>query len=427
MESKIILSLSMLGRAPSSYKFEAPNGVKYEGIQTNEAPVKFLLAQNSKISQILCLATPTAKSKENGALEHFEAYIRNINADVQIQVIDIPDNGKILDSSMADLLQYLDKGDQVYLDTSGGNRYTIMGVMQLVQLLEYKGVKLQKAVYANLSSRTLDDVTELYRSQHLITGMQELTAFGSVGTLQSYFRGNTSEDGQQLRKLLSALGNMTDAITLCRLETLERAMTVYQTEMAAAAHIKNPVMRELVELFRDKFGTKITVPWVIRWCLEHRMLPQALTVYREWMPRYVLRESGLFTAVPDKLDERFAAECKKYRDDDVALWEQFLHLAQPWEYEKPENRFVIKTLDSLSRYLPNSGFKVTDCSKVTQVAWDMLYARILRNMILHSNEDATVDPRLRQALEERHYRTNFETLKASDFIKSLSYAIKQIN
>ena len=435
MATKIILSLSKLNKKPdgkvNSYCYLTPNKAKYQGVQTNEAPVKYFLSQDSAISQILCLVTPTVKDKENGAMEYFRQAVHKINPLVQILEIDIPDDGRISDKTMAALLQHVNKGDQVYLDTSGGARYTVMGLIQLVRLLEYKGVKLKKAVYANLSSKplpTLDDVTELYQSQNLISGMQELTTFGSVHILKTYFFGNTTEDGKTIQKLLNAIGNMTDAITLCRLETLERTMTVYQTEMAAAASIKNPIMRELVDFFRNKFGTKITVPWVVLWCLEHRMLLQALTIYREWMPKYLLRESGLFTAVPDKLDERFAGAQKKYRDDNVALWEQFIHLAQTENINLQDNIYVmISTLENLNRYLPNSGFKVADCRKVTQVAWDMVYAKTLRNMVLHGNEDAKVDPRLEQALENQGYFAKFKDLTASDCIRSLSRAIKRIH
>lgn len=434
MATKIILSLSKLNKKPdgkvNSYCYLTPNKAKYQGVQTNEAPVKYFLSQDSAISQILCLVTPTVKDKENGAMEYFRQAVHKINPLVQILEIDIPDDGRISDKTMAALLQHVNKGDQVYLDTSGGARYTVMGLIQLVRLLEYKGVKLKKAVYANLSSKplpTLDDVTELYQSQNLISGMQELTAFGSVQTLKSYFYGNTTEDGKQIRKLLNALGNMTDAITMCRLKTLEQAMATYQIEMAAAENIQNPIMRELVDFFRNKFGTKITVPWMVLWCLEHRMLLQALTIYREWMPKYLLRESGLFTAVPDKLDERFAGAQKKYRDDNVALWEQFIHLAQPEIIDRLDNTYVIDTLENLNRYLPNSGFKVADCRKVTQAAWDMLYAKTLRNMVLHSNEDAKVEDCLRLALENQGYATDFKALTASDCIRSLSRAIKRIH
>lgn len=428
MESKIILSLSMLKSKTTHYVFKAPNGAEYNGVQTNEAPVKFLLAQNRKIEQILCLATPTAQSTENGALAHFTKEIQTVAPHIQIQVINIPDNGSIPDTAMANLLQYLNQGDQVYLDTSGGNRYTVMGVMQLVRLLEYKGVKLEKAVYANLSGTkrsTLDDVTELYRTQELLNGMQELATFGSVRTLKNYFYKNESEDGKRLKKLLNAIGSLTDAITLCRRETMERAMASYQIEMAAAAEIRSPIMRELVGLFQEKFGTQVTIPWVLRWCLEHRMLFQALTVYREWMPGYLLRDSGLFVNVPARLDERFAGARKKYRDDDVALWEQFLHLAQPEYTDRPEDTYVVKTLLHLNRYLPESGFGVTDVQKLTQAAWDMLYAKVLRNMILHGNEKAEVNPHLLQALEDQGYATNFISLTASDYIKYLTRAINR--
>jgi hypothetical protein len=103
----------------------------------------------------------------------------------------------------------------------------------------------------------------------------------------------------RISKLLRAIEKMTNAITLCRVEQLEREMAVYQTALEEAQQISNPIMQELMRIFRGKFGTEVTVPWVLRWCLNHGMLAQALGIYREWVPRYVLRESGLFIEVPE--------------------------------------------------------------------------------------------------------------------------------
>lgn len=424
MASKIILVLSKMSKDPRAFSFRCPDEKKVTGIQTNEAPVKYLQSLDRNISQILCLLTPTAKAT---AFPHFQKAITATAPKVSLQTIDAPDNGQLPDETMAALLKYLQKGDTVYLDSSGGTRNTVMGLMQLVRILEYKGIKLKRIVNANINdgkSPTIDDVTDLYQTMNLIGGMQELSNFGSIDTLMRHYKGDTSPDGHRIINLLTAIEKMTDAITLCRLEKLEQAMTAYQEAMTDAQNIQNPIMQELLDIFRSKFGTKITIPWVIRWCLEHRMLSQALSIYREWMPKYLLRESGLFTAVPT-LKGRFAdrQRANRYQDENVFLWDQFINLSQP-EYEEDFNiKYIIWTLSDLNRHLPNSGFQVRDTQKAAQAGWDLLYAQVLRNMVLHSNESAHINDRLRQALEDRGYPVNFASMEVSDFLSALKRAV----
>lgn len=425
MGAKIILSLSTLRENARSYSYKCPGGGStYSGVQTNEAPVKYLLHQDRTISQVICLVTPIARKT---ALPHFQADIRKAAPSVELITIDAPDNGQLPDDTMANLLHHLKKGDTVYLDSSGGTRYTVVGLLHLTRILEFKGIKLKKVVYANIAggkAPTIDDVTDLYQTLNLIGGMQELTDYGSVDTLRKYFKGDMTHDGKAITCLLDAIDKMTDAITLCRLEKLESAMDDYRKAMTLAEEIQNPITRELLDIFREKFGSRVTIPWVIRWCLEHRMLPQALGLYREWMPKYILRDSGLFTAIPP-LNPRWAERRKKhmYQDETVFLWEQFLNLSQPEEIEEPEMRYTVETLTNPGRYLAGSGYQVTDPEKARQLGWDYLYIRELRNMVFHSNETAQVHRSLLGAFEREGYTVTFDSMSAADILHFLHRAL----
>lgn len=421
MAVKIILSLSQLRENAREYRYHCPGSTRIQtGVQTNEAPVKYLLSQDQSIAEILCIVTPTARET---AYDRFCKEICKVSPNVRIEDIDAPDDGQLPKETMAELLTRLQAGDSVYLDSSGGNRYTVIGLMHLVRILEYKGIMLKGVVYANIAKGkfpSIDDVTGLYEMLDLISGMQELTDFGSVDTLKEYFREDAGSDGQLMRELLSAIEKMTDAITLCRLEKLEQAMQAYQDALEQAKQVQDPIMRELLEVFQSKFGSQITIPWVIHWCLNHRMLPQALSLYREWMPKYLLRQSGLFTALP-QLELRWRGN--SYQDDNVFLMDQFLNLSQQAETGKKNMQHAIKTLSNLGQYLPGSGFQVKDLRKAEQIGWDYLYVLTLRNMVLHSSETARVDNRLRNALRQRYYPVDFEIMTINDFLPVLSRSV----
>lgn len=421
MEHKIILSLSSMREGAKVYQFQCPGNLKIKGMQTNEVPVKYLLKKDPAISQILCLVTPTAGKT---ALRYFCQQIEAVCPKVQIEVINAPDNGSLSQQTMAEILQKLKPGDTVYMDSSGGTRYGIMGLLQLARILEYKGIRLRQVVYANLSAGqcpSLDDVTDLYRGLDLIGGMHELDAFGSVNTLKRHFRKDTSADAASLVRLLDAIAQMTDAITLCRLSALKNAMEGYRDALDQAQSIRDPLMRELLEIFREKFGDRITTPWLVNWCLDHRLLTQALSIYREWMPEYILRSSGLFTQVP-QLPQRWQAN--NYQDEHVFLWTWLLNLALP-EDQNIDMYYTIGTIRKLDRYIRGSGFAAKDLEKVRRLAWDSLYIQSMRNMVLHSNEAVPVEARLMRALKQENYDMDFGAMSVSDMILQIRRAVKR--
>lgn len=121
MGAKIILSLSTLRESAHSYSYKCPGGGSTcSVVQTNEAPVKYLISQDRTISQVICLVTPIAKKT---ALPHFQADIRKVAPSVKLITIDAPDNGQLPDETMANLLHQLKKGDTVtlYCSNKQGN------------------------------------------------------------------------------------------------------------------------------------------------------------------------------------------------------------------------------------------------------------------------------------------------------------------
>lgn len=420
MESKIILSLSNLRKDARAYQYKCPGNSVQKGIQTNVAPVKYLLKKDPSIRQILCLVTPSARKT---AMTHFRQEIKTVAPGVSIEIIDAPDTGKLPEQTIAELTRSLNPGDSVYLDSSGGSRYTVMGLLQLSRILEFKGVVLRQVVYANLSTGqvpTIDDVTDLYRNIDLISGMQELADFGSIGSLRRYFRRYTSADSAVIISLLDSIDQMTDAITLCRPGVLKSATAAYRSAMAQTDSIQDPIMRELTCILRQKFGEEITTPWLIGWCLDHRMLPQALSLYREWMPEFILRNSGLFTAIPE-LPGYW--KTNKYQDPNVFVWEWLMNLARPEDCESLDMYYTIDTIRHLDRYLRNKGFTVTDVDKVRNVAWDFQYIQCMRNMVLHGNEAPAMDKRLCKALQEEGFEIDLSRLSVADMLRQIRRAL----
>ena len=84
MAQKIILFLSELREHAQEVEYHCPDGSGVTGIQTNEAPVKYLLHRHPKISEILCIVTPTA---EQSAWMLFQTSVAQTAAKVKCTLI----------------------------------------------------------------------------------------------------------------------------------------------------------------------------------------------------------------------------------------------------------------------------------------------------------------------------------------------------
>lgn len=80
-KSHIILFLSTLSKiATDNQIYVTPDGGKVSGIQTNVAPVHYLLKEHPEIQQIICLVTSDARKT---AWEHFIAETLKVKPEME--------------------------------------------------------------------------------------------------------------------------------------------------------------------------------------------------------------------------------------------------------------------------------------------------------------------------------------------------------
>ena len=308
MAKKIILYLSAYNeknRALISY--ECPNGGSVEGAQTNDAPVKYLLGKHPDISEILCLVTPEAEEKAWG---HFQAVVQQARSEARCRRISIPKGKDFAQDILPEVLSMTEKGDEIFLETTGGFRDAVMYLLLISRALSYAGVKTAGAVYSHFGDRKITDAMPIIRLFDLIGGMQEAASFGNVRTLRAYY-GSPAQD-KSIEDLLSSMERLWETIALCRTEQLTSCVTQFNQAMAAAEKNADPLMRALLPAFSQKYGKQMTIPGVIKWCLESDMLQQALTIYKEHIPGYILtvRSHDILSITPRDYDE-LVQNCRK--------------------------------------------------------------------------------------------------------------------
>ena len=292
MSQKIILFLSELKENSASRSYHCPDGSQVEGAQTNEAPVQYLLRRYPDTTEILCIVT----EKAEGAFASLSEKWGQLAPGVSAVPIPYEEGEEFSGAPLSAILSHVRPGDEILLETTGGFRNAVMYLLLLGRILSYTGVRTVCAVYSNFQTSEIEDISSIVSLFDLVGGMQELTSFGSVRTLRTYYGDNPADPA--IGELLSSLERLNDAILLCRTRQIDGCMESFGKALDGVEHCSDPLMRELVPAFRKKFGKKMSIISLIKWCVESDMLQQALTVYTERVPAVILERGDLLRMGP---------------------------------------------------------------------------------------------------------------------------------
>ena len=364
MPKKIILFLSDLKETASERCYSCPDTSEVTRTQTNEAPVKYLLHTYHGIDEVLCIVTEKAQP----ALAVLEEAVRTQTPAVRVTPIPFDEGTDFSAGSLAQIMAAVRKGDEILLDTTGGLRNTVMQLLLVSHALSFTGIPTAGAVYANYGEGRIVDCSHLIGLFDMVGGMQEMASFGSVKALRSYY-GSVAEP--EIKALLDAMEHLHEDISLCRTGKIDRHIEAFNSAMEAAEHCEDPLFRALLPAFRAKFGKKLNVPSLIRWCVNSDMLQQALTIYKERIPGYLLERSILTVRenAPPPIDRK------------------------PYEHEE-ETRFrtqllTMAILKNPERCIPSTDYRLdskVSFSQIQTILQDYQYIRLLRNMVNHADD-----------------------------------------
>lgn len=340
MATKIILFVSSMPKGElRRERYTCPDGGTVEGAQTNEAPMRYLLERHPQVSEILCIVTPEAET----AYEYLGRTLKEDWPELTLRHIPHQEGEDFNGAPLSAILSAVRAGDEILLETTGGFRNAVMYLLLLSRVLSYVGVRTVYAVYSNFHQKRIEDISHLIGLFELVGGMQELSSFGSARTLRTYY-GQTPAD-PTIGVLLTALEQLSEAITLCRTNQLDGRMKAFNQALEAAKDCTDPIMRELIPAFRGKFGKKLNTVSLIKWCVESDMLQQALTVYTERIPKIIMTRGDLLC-----WDETLAPALswQEYEDlDAVQFLKGFLMLSG----RRPMEEAVVDQTPALRSYV----------------------------------------------------------------------------
>lgn len=393
---KIILFLSDLKKGAEEQTYACPDGSKVVGTQTNEAPVKYLLKAYRDVCEVLCIVTPVAE--KSGAFEKLKTAIDKVT------VKDITFDGRDFAAGpLAEIMSRMKKGDEILLDTTGGLRDAIMQLLLVSRALSFSGIPTVGAVYANYGAKQIVDCSHLIGLFDLVGGMQEMASFGSVKTLRDYY--NKEKAKQEVTDLLNAMEELQENITLCRTGKLDACIKKFNEAMEGAESCEDPLVKALLPAFQDKFDKKLNIPGLIHWCINSDMLQQALTIYRERIPAYILRDrvdlvklkEDMGEKAKELIDDRLK-EKKEYETEEEVKFRLLLDMGRRMKYRYYDNESqswtvdpAVVTLKHLEQLAESSDhFKIVcTMEQMKDIIMDYQYIRMLRNMINHANEQST--------------------------------------
>lgn len=347
MNSMMLLFLS--DYKPNAKQEEYLYGGKvFGGTQTNDAPSKCLLTQAKEVGQeidrILCIVSDRVYhdklSDGRTAVECYKEMVKEYciaelgyqRAPELIPIaydFDLSDDSalgqmnerafQIYRQISGKLTEYgRDSDISIYIDYTGGMRDVNFLMTAIIKYLEFSGIRCEKIIYSKYASDKLKesngiyDLNYIYEMFQLINGVNEFLTTGNARLLGEVY--DTKPDGL-IEQTIASIRNFSDVISLCNMNALDDAaarvaenITQLEKNVNGAGsgeqvNIYAEMFRSLIPAIKEKMyitDGKIEYPKLIRWCVDNRLLQQAITIYVEKMPLYYCNDTKILPSWLDR-------------------------------------------------------------------------------------------------------------------------------
>ncbi len=322
MNHVIITNISRLNPKSSENSYTSYDNKIISGKNTNDAPVKYLLTclkeQNAE-TPVRILAVTTQEAEP--ACLAFEQTLQKFSAEnnlIMPELVKISTKDTEIAQTIKNIISQIHRDDKVYIDTTGGFRNSSYLLMAVVRILEYSGISLEKAVYSNLFTFRIEDVTSTYQMFNLINAAELFTSLGNSEGLQTFFEEKKSTE---IKKVIHAMNQFSEAVALCRTSGLDDILQELNSSLIALDDMtpttENEILFQSISgVIREKFGIhekedhqKIDYVDMIRWCLDNKQIQQAVTIYTEKIGTYLY---GTYYKVSPEIWDKFNQENSRF-------------------------------------------------------------------------------------------------------------------
>lgn len=246
MSSIILCALSILkdnpeGAAPRIFSF---NGMHFEGIQTNEAPVKCLLEMHSSPEtcvQIQCLCSEEVNAPIEGyglsTFDYFEEAIQTFCEEKGILppiVNPISYDFSRPELSLAEIVESLgdDSENTIHIDMTGGGRDATILLALASQLFEMQGeiCTLGDVLYANYSEGTIVEQGRTFRLVELMNATRSFIDYARADQLCRFFS-DKERYSSGIRSFCDHIQQLSDNLYLCKVGSIQYDVATVQGDL----------------------------------------------------------------------------------------------------------------------------------------------------------------------------------------------------
>lgn len=323
---------------------------------TNESAVRYVAKQEGKLDHLFIFASKLVKNnityqdsarvvkdyidtdgKLRTHINYFKERITDIldNQDSNYTEVDFNENSNDAMESILDMAnkvqEYIAKIPDaiqvtLHVDFTGGLRHANMMMMAVLRILQYNGVPIGDLLYSKYDkenkSGIVEKVDSIYDLFDFVSGAEEFANFGSANAINHYFV--NKEKPKVLEDLLGAMNKFSEEIRLCHRGRLESAAKELKNSKDAFDKYKDSTdnnIRLVQQLktridndYKDILTDDLSVLNLIKWCLQHDYLQQALTLYVEGIPDY-LYERKFFQLSDDSDKQKTVKKKKKGKEE----------------------------------------------------------------------------------------------------------------
>jgi len=220
---------------------------------------------------------------------------------------------------------------RLYMDTTGGPRNAAMILLVISRIMAYHGITVRGVYYSSLKridnvpkEITVHRILDVYNLFDMIAGFEEFKLFGSAKKLNEYFDDEDASPSKDetidssTHQLLSAMDEFSEAINISSRGAFEKSIANLDESLslvkASARHecrsksfnqelvelLQQPIEESYAELLEHHHNDTSDELAYIDWCLDHDYLQQALTLFCEYVPEYVV-DKGIIEVDEDVL------------------------------------------------------------------------------------------------------------------------------
>lgn len=202
---------------------------------------------------------------------------------------------------------------KLYIDTTGGLRNAAMIFLIIGRIMSYLDIEVADVLYTSRSRGgsdkfgecTVNSIKDIYDLLDLISGFEEFLMFGSAKKLNDHYKTTDSNNQQSLfpdtlDDVLKTMDQFADAINISRRGDFEKALQqlsqclskIDSEDIGNGSSFNHSLIRLLGNPIKKSYTSLVDenkdALSYIEWCLERDYIQQALTLFKECVPQYLV-------------------------------------------------------------------------------------------------------------------------------------------